>query len=200
MNDLIKSRLFVEGRKTLNSPKGRVGIVAVSGGPDSVFLTLWALHRFSRLLIAHFNHGARGNDSDRDQKFVEDFGDSIGVPVRVGKGVSLRGFPHPPDMTQGKKVQPGFERKAREARYAFLRTLGKKFGPGKILVGHTADDQVETILMRISEGAGISGLKGIPRETGDGIERPLLDIWREDILEHLKKHKIPFRIDKSNLA
>src|SRR4030066_758413 len=200
MIDLIKSRFFVEGRKTRGSPKGRVGIVPVSGGPDSVFLALWALHRFSRLLIAHFNHGTRGNDSDRDQKFVEDFGLSIGVPVRVGKGISLRVLPHSPELKQGKTVQTGFERKAREARYAFLRTLGKKFGAGKILIGHTADDQVETVLMRILEGAGISGLKGIPRETGDGIERPLLDIWREDILEHLKKHKIPFRIDKSNLA
>jgi tRNA(Ile)-lysidine synthase len=182
----------------MNSQKGRLGIVAVSGGPDSVFLALWALHRFSRLLIAHFNHGTRGNDSDRDQKFVEDFGLSIGVPVRVGKRVPLHDFPHPPEMTQGEKVQTGFERKAREARYAFLRTLGKKFGAGKILVGHTADDQVETILMRIFEGAGISGLKGIPRETGDGIERPLLATWRDDVVRHLKKKKIPFRVDKSN--
>jgi len=183
----------------MSTPKGRVGIVAVSGGPDSVFLALWALHRFSRLLIAHVNHGTRGNDSDRDQKYVEDFGHSIGIPVRVGKGISLRIFPHLSELEKGKTVQTGFERKAREARYAFLRTLVKEFGGGKILVGHTADDQVETILMRVFEGAGISGLKGIPRETGDGIERPLLDIWREDILEHLKKHKIPFRIDKSNL-
>src|SRR3990172_1088238 len=198
MFEPIKYRFFVGGRNTMSSPKGRVGIVAVSGGPDSVFLALWALHRFSRLLIAHFNHGTRGNDSDRDQKFVEDFGHSIGVPVRVGKGVSLRVFPHPPEMEQGIKVQTGFERKAREARYAFLRTLGKKFGPGKILVGHTADDQVETILMRIFEGAGISGLKGIPRETGDGIERPLLATWRDDVVRHLKEKKIPFRVDKSN--
>src|SRR3990172_2597886 len=199
MFEPIKYRFFVGGRNTMSSPKGRVGIVAVSGGPDSVFLALWALHRYSRLLIAHFNHGTRGNDSDRDQKFVEDFGLSIGVPVRVGKGISLRVLPHSPELKQGKTVQTGFERKAREARYAFLRTLGKKFGPGKILVGHTADDQVETILMRVFEGAGISGLKGIPRETGDGIERPLLSTWREDILRHLRKQKIPFRLDKENL-
>src|SRR3990170_5935295 len=198
MFEPIKYRFFVGGRNTMSSPKGRVGIVAVSGGPDSVFLALWALHRYSRLLIAHFNHGARGNDSDRDQKFVENFGLSIGIPVSVGKGISLRVIPHPPELKQGKTVQTGFERKAREARYAFLRTLGKKFGAGKILVGHTADDQVETILMRVFEGAGISGLKGIPRETGDGIERPLLATWRDDVVRHLKEKKIPFRVDKSN--
>src|SRR4030065_334064 len=140
MSEPIKYRFFVGGRSTMGSPKGRVGIVAVSGCPDSVFLALWALHRFSRLLIAHFNHGTRGNDSDRDQKFVEDFGLSIGIPVRVGKGISLRVFPHLPELKRGKTVQTGFERKAREARYSFLCSLGKEFGPEKILVGHTADD------------------------------------------------------------
>jgi tRNA(Ile)-lysidine synthase len=65
-------------------------------------------------------------------------------------------------------------------------------------MGHTADDQVETILMRVMEGAGITGLKGIPRQT-PGIERPLLDTWREDILKYLREHKIPFRVDRSNL-
>ena len=53
--------------------------------------------------------------------------------------------------------------------------------------------------MRVFEGAGIGGLKGIPRETGDGIVRPILGVWKEDILDYLKKRKIPYRIDRSNL-
>ena len=65
-------------------------------------------------------------------------------------------------------------------------------------MAHTADDQVETILMRVFEGAGIGGLKGIPRETEDGIVRPILDVWKEEILADLKKRKIPYRIDRSN--
>jgi len=94
---------------------------------------------------------------------------------------------------------PGFERKAREIRYAFLKEIRNKHGAKKILVAHTADDQVETVLMRLLEGAGISGFKGIPRSTEEGIERPLLDTWREDILRYLEDHDMPYRVDKSNL-
>ena len=96
------------------------------------------------------------------------------------------------------KAQSGFEEKARAARYVFLLEQKKAHGAEKILVGHTADDQVETVLMRFLEGAGISGLKGIPRKTKDGIERPILEVWREDILKYLRKHKIPFQVDRSN--
>jgi tRNA(Ile)-lysidine synthase len=96
------------------------------------------------------------------------------------------------------KTSGGFEEKARKERYAFLREVKKKHGADKILLAHTADDQVETVLMRILEGAGISGLKGIPRKTVDGIERPLLYTWREDILTYLRKHRIPYRVDKTN--
>ena len=89
--------------------------------------------------------------------------------------------------------------KAREIRYRFLKDLSGKSGAEAIALAHTADDQVETILMRVFEGAGIGGLKGIPRETGDGIVRPILDVWKEDILDYLKKRKIPYRIDRSNV-
>ena len=89
--------------------------------------------------------------------------------------------------------------KAREIRYRFLKDLSGKVGAEAIALAHTADDQVETILMRVFEGAGIGGLKGIPRETADGIVRPILDVWKEDILDYLKKRKIPYRIDRSNV-
>jgi tRNA(Ile)-lysidine synthase len=76
--------------------------------------------------------------------------------------------------------------------------LAKKVGAERIVMAHTADDQVETVLMRIFEGAGIGGLKGIPRETEDGIERPILDVWKEDIIKYLINNNIPYRIDRSN--
>ena len=97
------------------------------------------------------------------------------------------------------KFPAGFEKKAREIRYRFLKDLSGKVGAEAIALAHTADDQVETILMRVFEGAGIGGLKGIPRETADGIVRPILDVWKEDILGYLKKRKIPYRIDRSNV-
>jgi hypothetical protein len=84
----------------------------------------------------------------------------------------------------------GFEKKAREIRSRFLKDLSEKVGAEAIALAHTADDQVETILMRVFEGAGIGGLKGIPRETGDGIVRPILGTWKEDILDYLKNDPI----------
>jgi tRNA(Ile)-lysidine synthetase-like protein len=122
-------------------------------------------------------------------RFVEKMGEDLDVPVCVKRVPRKKGCPH---------CGPAFEERARNLRYAFLRELRSRYGAGKILLAHTADDQVETVLMRILEGAGISGLKGIPRKTDDGIERPLLDTWREEIIEYLRKHKIPYRVDRSN--
>ncbi len=161
-------------------------VIAVSGGADSVYLLFKAHEKSESAILAHVNYGARGRDSEGDQEFVEQIGRRKGMPVEVRK-ISMA------------KSLTGFENKARNIRYAFLLELKKKQGAEKILVAHTADDQVETILMRILEGAGISGLKGIPRKTDNGLERPLLDTWREDILKYLHQHKIPYRVDKSNL-
>jgi tRNA(Ile)-lysidine synthase len=160
-------------------------VVGVSGGADSVYLLCRALEETESAIIAHVDHGARGKDSERDREFVERLGRSKGVTVEVRRFALS-------------KEAPGFEAKARSARHVFFAEVKRKRGAERILLAHTADDQVETVLMRILKGAGISGFKGIPRRTADGIERPLLDTWREDILKHLKKHKIPYRVDKSN--
>ena len=159
-------------------------IVAVSGGPDSVYLLLKMKSRGVDIVAAHLNHRTRGRDSDADQRFVEELGKTLGIRVvsgRVSAGAALS------------------EARMRKSRYRFLETVRQNAGSERVLVAHTADDQVETVLMRVFEGAGIGGLKGIPRKTRDGIERPILDVWREDILEYLKKHKISYRVDKSNV-
>ena len=122
---------------------------------------------------------------------------SLGLTLEVGSA-RIRGSLPRTSSRDGKSLLSGFERKAREARYDFLKETKRKHGAKKILVGHTADDQVETVLMRVLEGAGIAGLKGIPRKTDDGIERPLLDTWREDILRYLKEQGISYRTDRSN--
>jgi tRNA(Ile)-lysidine synthase len=150
------------------------------------------------LVLAHFDHRARGRASSGDRKFVERLSEELGIPLDVGEAPLRRGTGTPGWGRKDRKAPPGFEGRARAARYAFLIGQKKARGAEMILVGHTADDQVETVLMRVLEGAGISGLKGIPRKTADGIERPLLDTWREDIDKYLHKHKIPYRVDKSN--
>jgi tRNA(Ile)-lysidine synthetase-like protein len=183
-------------------PKDRVVVAAVSGGPDSVYLLLCHLVREkgTRVVVGHVNYGTRETDSAKDQKMVEDIGriyrykTIIHTSEKVSTATGSRGA----SGIRG-KFPAGFEVKAREIRHRFLKDLSEKEGASAIALGHTADDQVETILMRVFEGAGIGGLKGIPHETEDGIVRPILDVWKEDILRFLKKRKIPYRIDRSNI-
>jgi len=175
-------------------------VAAVSGGPDSVYLLrVLSSNKGTRIVVGHVNYGTRGIDSAKDQELVEKIAKSYGydtdflvLPVR-GSRRDSRGA----SGTRG-NFPAGFEEKARTIRYRFLRDLSTKVGAETIALAHTADDQVETILMRVFEGAGIGGLKGIPRETADGIVRPILDVWKEEILGYLKKRKIPYRIDRSN--
>ena len=179
------------------TPKKRTRIVAVSGGADSVYLVKCFLRGSPGLLVAHFNHEARGKESAKDQKFVEELSGALGIPIMVGKRRTHAGGASVPKEDSGTDWA-GFERKARQERHNFLQGLKKGCDAEKILMGHTADDQVETILMRFLEGAGITGLKGIPTSTENGIERPLLQTWREDILKVLRKNKFSFRVDRSN--
>ncbi|MGB5197939.1 MAG: tRNA lysidine(34) synthetase TilS [Candidatus Deferrimicrobium sp.] len=181
-------------------PGKPVIVAAVSGGPDSVYLLRkLSTNKGRRVVVGHVNYGTRGIDSVKDQELVEDIARTYGYDTEIlvydmkkhGRGFkSVSG-------TRG-NFPVGFEKKAREIRYRFLKDLSEKVGAEAIALAHTADDQVETILMRVFEGAGIGGLKGIPRETGDGIVRPILDVWKEDILGDLKRRKIPYRIDRSN--
>ncbi|TFH28898.1 MAG: tRNA lysidine(34) synthetase TilS, partial [Deltaproteobacteria bacterium] len=183
-------------------PKKRVVVAAVSGGPDSVYLLLGKLAREkgTRVVIGHVNYGTRGAESEKDQALVEILGKRCRYKIEILKqsieGVAGKSKGGPESSGN---FPAGFEKKAREVRYRFLRDLSRKTGAEAIALAHTADDQVETILMRVFEGAGIGGLKGIPRESGDGIVRPILDVWKEDILEYLKKRKIPYRVDRSNV-
>ena len=179
-------------------PKHPVVVAAVSGGPDSVYLLLGKLAREkgTKVVVGHVNYATRGKDSLKDQILVEYIGKRLGYKTDIlvmDSGI----FPGGRAGIRG-RFPTGFEKKAREIRYRFLKDLSEKTGAVAIALAHTADDQVETILMRVFEGAGIGGLKGIPRETGEGIVRPILDVWKEDILNYLKKREIPYRIDRSN--
>ena len=158
-------------------------VCAVSGGADSVAL-LFALYLLREKLeialsAAHFNHGLRGEESDRDEAFVREFCDCYQIPLAVGSGVVI----------SGKK---GLEAAAREARYAFLKTL-----PGKIATAHTADDNAETVLMHLVRGSGLRGLGGIMPENGRLI-RPMLSVTREEVLSFLEEYHLSYVTDSSN--
>jgi tRNA(Ile)-lysidine synthase len=158
---------------------GELGVVAVSGGADSVGL-LRALVEVgaTKVIVGHVNHQLRGDESDGDEQFVMELGESLRVPVRTVRLTVPSG---------------NMEAEARQVRYEWLTSLGA----GWIATGHTADDQAETVLHRLIRGTGLQGLRGIApvRET---ILRPLLSIPRADLLAYLTQLNQPFRTDSTN--
>ncbi len=162
---------------------GDTVICAVSGGADSMAL-LWGLYLLREkggftLEAAHFNHGLRGAESDRDAAFVADFCAGYGIRLHMGQGLVEKG---------GK----GLEAAAREARYAYFRTL-----PGKIATAHTANDNSETVLLNLVRGTGLKGLGAIA-PVGDRLIRPMLTVTRQQVLAFLAEYHIPHVEDSSN--
>lgn len=158
-------------------------ICAVSGGADSMAL-LWSMFLLQdklriHLEAAHFNHHLRGEESMRDEAFVQNFCNSYQIPCHIGNLA----------VTAGKK---GLEAAARDARYAFFNTLH-----GKIATAHTADDNAETVLMHLIRGTGLKGLGAIAPKAGN-ILRPMLNITRDEVLSFLESYSIPHITDSSN--
>lgn len=172
-------------------PAGATVLCAVSGGADSMCL----LHILKELqqndltvVAAHYNHLLRQDASDADEAFVQSICAQWDIPFHVGRG-DVR--------ATAAKTGQGIEETARAMRYAFLQETAAALGAGRIATAHTADDNVETILMRFVRGSGLSGLCGIPPRRGD-IVRPLLQTPRKAILSYLDVHHIPHREDESN--
>lgn len=183
-------------RKTLDRyemiEKGDLIIVAVSGGPDSVCL-LDILRRLQgelsiELRVAHYDHGLRPEEDETETRFVRSLASSMDLSFTSEKG---RLSTEPGGMS--------IEEKARDARYGFLENLSKRFHAQKIAVGHTLNDQAETVIMRLLRGSGPSGLAGIPPVRDKKIIRPLIDISREDILSYLGESDLSYVTDSSNL-
>lgn len=177
--------------KGLIAPGDKV-LVGVSGGADSIAL-LHVLHWFSRiqdysLIVAHINHMARGKDSDADADFVESIAKKLELPFYLKKiDVGIERL----------QLKTSFQDAARIIRYQFFEETLQEVGGCKIALGHSADDQVETILMNIVRGTGLKGLTGIPQVRGC-IIRPFWGIHRKDLEIYLKENDISFRDDSSN--
>lgn len=158
-------------------------VAAVSGGADSVAL-LFSLYLLRDKLAftleaAHFNHHLRGEESDRDEAFVRALCDRYDIPLHLGGGRVQAG-------------EKGLEAAARDARYAFLRSL-----PGKIATAHTADDNAETVLMHLIRGTGLKGLGAIAPVSGSVI-RPMLSVTREEVEAFLEEYYLSHVEDSSN--
>jgi tRNA(Ile)-lysidine synthase len=184
----------VEGvlRRWLDAGLGPGWVVAVSGGSDSVGL-LRVLHQIApglglRLSVAHLDHGVRGEAARADAEFVGRLAEALGLPFDLGHWAPTR---------------PGhFESDARRARYAWLAEVARARGAAAVAVGHTRDDQAETILHRIVRGTGPRGLSGMPsrRPLSDSatLVRPFLKTSRDEIRAYLAAIGQPFRDDASN--
>ncbi|MCX8082979.1 MAG: tRNA lysidine(34) synthetase TilS [bacterium] len=190
---LTDVRHFVEERKIIND--GDRVLIAVSGGPDSVFLFYFFqyLKKFYdiQFSVAYIHHHLR-KEADEELKFVENLVKKYKVPF-YSKDIWIKG-------------KTGIEEKAREARYKALYSTAKKYACNKIAVGHTLDDNVETIIMRFVKGTGIAGLSGISPEKNLFLRskiiviRPLLCIEKQEIIKFLKEKGIEYRIDETNLS
>jgi tRNA(Ile)-lysidine synthase len=194
-----KTYKWIQENRLLN--KGESILVGVSGGADSIALCLILKEiseRFNqkwRIALAHLNHGIRGCEALRDEKFVKVFARRHKFTLYT-KRISI------PSMTKGKS----FEALARRERYNFLESIACKKRVTKVAVAHNLGDQAETLLMRILEGTGLRGLRGIlsarPIHTGSKITliRPLLPLERNEIITYLKAKKELYCVDSTNLS
>ncbi|MCX7824863.1 MAG: tRNA lysidine(34) synthetase TilS [Verrucomicrobiae bacterium] len=171
-------------------------LIGVSGGPDSVALLDalaalqpefgWELH------VAHFNHRLRGAESDADEAFVRQL--AAGYDLACVTGC---------DDVAGRAARErlSIEDAARRSRQAFFQETARSLGLGTLALAHTADDQVETLLQRLLRGAGTRGLAAIRPSNRMGrlnVVRPMLDVWKHEVLGYIQQRGLKFRQDASN--
>ncbi len=180
---------------------GKLLVVAVSGGPDSLAL-LHALHRLEadlglRLHGAHLDHRLRGRASEEDALFVAGTFRGLGIPATV-EAADVAAY--------RRQHRLSLEQAARQVRYAFLARVASEQGADAVALGHTADDQAETVLLHLVRGSGLAGLRGmapLSRHVFDGrsvvLARPMLEVTRKETLAYCQALGLSPRQDESNL-
>lgn len=182
------SRVESEVRRQMTQFNGP-GLVAVSGGADSVALLL-AMKTVCQTSVTavHVNYKMRGDESDGDEDFVHRLTETLQIEC-VSKTLPI-------------VSNSQIEENARRLRYDWFRDLAAERNCKWIALGHTADDQIETVLYRFMRGTGLKGLMGIPYQRflspEISIVRPFLHLRRKDILEYLDSRSQKFRSDSSN--
>ena len=177
--------------------RDRPVIAGVSGGPDSLCLMNVLRKAGYRIIVAHFNHKLRP-DADADANIVEQTAGRLNIASVIQSG-DVRAF------ADAEKLS--IEESARILRYRFLMEQARHFHAQAVAVGHTADDQVETVLMHFIRGAGLAGLKGMNYRTiikmfdpEIPVVRPLLDMWREETIVYCATNGFRPRHDPSNAS
>jgi len=194
--DFIQKKGLLQGEEML--------LVGVSGGPDSVCL-LHLLHQLKETLgvslhVVHLDHRLRGAASDADARYVSRMAQRLGLEATVeGRDV----------LAYKREHRLSLEEAARRVRYDFFAEVAKSLGARRIALGHTADDQVETILMHLVRGSGVAGLRGMQivtrwRAKASGtsliVVRPLLEVSRDEIETYCMAYDLEPRSDFSNYS
>lgn len=168
----------------LNEAKEAGVLAMASGGPDSTFL-VWALWKLGvRVVAFHLDHQLRP-DSGRDATVASELARRLGIVIDVVK--------RRPEVKEGRS----YEAAARRLRYELAADAAKRHGCSYVATGHTADDRVETFIINVARGAGLDGIKGIPRRNGN-IVRPMLDLWKHDVRLMCDREGLWYVEDPSN--
>jgi tRNA(Ile)-lysidine synthase len=142
------------------------------------------------LVVAYVNHGLRPKESEKEIDFLQKESERLLLPFECGT-FNAKEFQRVGKLS--------LQEAARRLRFHFFEQILQKYDAQKIALGHQADDQVETILLRLMRGAGLQGLKGILPIREGKVIRPLLEVWRHEIEAFAIKNNIPFLVDSSNL-
>lgn len=173
--------------RRVEKARGRRVLSALSGGADSVALTLLLIKAGAEVTCAHFEHGIRGADSLRDRDFCRAFCKELHVPLLED---SAR-------VPENRMPGEGLEQAARRLRYRFLRRAKESVGAEWIALAHHMDDQAETVLMHLLRGSGLAGVAGMRELSGD-LYRPLLGVRKRELLEYLEELGQSYCQDASN--
>jgi len=172
-------------------------LVGVSGGRDSVALLHWLSHiGYENLVICHLNHQLRGRSSDADARFVKKLAEKCGAGLEL-QVANVRAL--------AKREKTSVEAAARKARYSFFASAAKRRCCQTLFLAHHADDLVETFVLNLIRGAGLTGLtamRDVSNRCIEGVDltivRPLLSVWRSQIDKRIREYHLVFREDSTN--
>ncbi|WP_372746354.1 tRNA lysidine(34) synthetase TilS [Lutibacter sp.] len=184
----MKSTLRNHLNENLPFLKDKKLLIAISGGIDSVVLTHLLKKLDYSFSLAHCNFGLRGKESNKDEEFVKELGETLKAPTFTIK-FNTEEFA----TKNGLSTQMA----ARELRYTWFEKILKENNLDYIVTAHHKDDVIETFLINLTRGTGLDGLTGIPEVNGN-IVRPFLPFIREEILVYATKKKLIWREDSTN--
>ncbi|MCI8654730.1 MAG: tRNA lysidine(34) synthetase TilS [Clostridia bacterium] len=191
MNEVEEKVLKTIQKYNLIQPNDKV-VLGVSGGPDSLFM-LYILNKLKEqlkfnIIVAHVNHMIRA-EANAEEEFVKKFCQKIDIEF-YSKRIDVEKYAN--------NNRIGTEEAGRKVRYDFFEEILEKTSSNKIAIAHNKNDKVETIIMHLLRGSGISGLQGIEPIKNNKIIRPIIQIERSEIENYCEQNQLEPRIDKSN--